>query len=76
MLDSAWSVAVNRIRDHGRRAGLRGSLRGHWAPTRGLDDIMVLTMRGREVARLVDFDRDGLVDDVMLRNFRRAYASW
>ena len=74
--DLIGTRAVNRIRAHGRAAGLRGGLRGHWLDTRRFDDILVLTMGGREVARLVDYDRDGFVDDVLLRDFYRAYRTW
>ncbi len=50
---------------------MRGPVRGHWARGRWAGTVLVLTMRGGEVARLVDYDRDGLVDDLLLRNFRR-----
>ncbi len=62
---------LDGIADHGRRAGMRGPVRGHWARGRWAGTVLVLTMRGGEVARLVDYDRDGLVDDLLLRNFRR-----
>ena len=57
---------VNRVRDAGRRAGLRGSLRGYWQNTRGRGAILVITMDRVDVAELVDFDRDGFVDEVFL----------
>ena len=68
--------AVDQIRAHGRAMGLRGSLRGHWQLGRRFDDVLVLTMSGREVAQLVDYDRDGFVDDVLLREFARGYRTW
>lgn len=68
-------ATVRRVRDHGRRAGLRGSLRGHWLRRGRASSILVLTMRDQEVARLVDYDRDGLIDDFLLRNFRHS-RSW
>ncbi len=65
------AATVRRVRDVGRRAGLRGSLRGRWAENRRSGAVLTLSMRGQEVARFLDYDRDGLVDEVRLRNFRR-----
>lgn len=65
---------LERIRASGRHAGLRGSLRGHWEvePRRG--DVLVVTMEGFDVAELVDFNRDGFVDEVFLIDRREAYG--
>jgi hypothetical protein len=57
---------VNRIRDHGRRMGLRGALHGEWVNGGRRGRVMVVHMDRVEVAELVDFDRDGVVDDVFL----------
>lgn len=62
--------AVARIRDHGRRAGLRGPVRGTWHESLRYGAILTLEMQGREVAELLDFDRDGWVDQVLLRDPR------
>lgn len=59
---------VHRIRDHGRRAGLRGALRGEWV-NEGRDRVLVVRMDRVDIAELVDFDRDGLVDDIFLARF-------
>lgn len=61
---------VRRVRDHGRGAGLHGRVSGHWVE-RYRGDILVLTMEGMEVARLIDRDLDGRVDVFLLRNFER-----
>ncbi|MGY8778563.1 MAG: hypothetical protein ACKVIN_10615 [Longimicrobiales bacterium] len=70
---------VDRVRDSGRRAGLRGSLRGHWVEQRGQGRVLVVTMDRIDVAEFVDFDRDGFVDDVFLvqaRGNRRVGYGW
>lgn len=67
--------AVRDIRDAGHSMGLRGSLRGHWVQARGVGAVLVVTMGGTDVAELVDYDRDGFVDDFFLvgpRAWRRA----
>ena len=66
--DMLGAATFHRIRERGRRAGLRGALRGHWLESRRLGAVLTLTMGGREVAELHDFDRDGLVDEVWLRD--------
>ena len=65
-------ATVSRLRTVGRRTGLRGSLRGHWyvGPRRGA--VLVVSMGGRDVAHLADYNRDGLVDDIFLRDRLRA----
>lgn len=63
--------AVRRLSDHGRDLGLRGPLRGHWMSTPRTGSVLTVTVRGQDVAELYDFDRDGLVDDVLLRDVRR-----
>jgi hypothetical protein len=55
---------VERIRDAGRSAGFRGAMRGHWVVQRGFGDLLVVTMGGSDVAELVDFNRDGIVDEM------------
>lgn len=62
---------LREVRDHGRRAGLSGPVRGRWTEGRRGGSVLVLTMRDQEVARLVDRNLDGHVDVVLLRNFRR-----
>ena len=57
---------VDRVRNAGRRAGLHGSLRGYWEGDRYGGAILVITMGRVEVAEFVDFDRDGLVDEIFL----------
>lgn len=68
-------ATVRRVRNHGRRVGLEGAVRGHWLQRRRAAPTLVLTMRNQEIARLVDYDRDGLVDEFLLRNFRSS-AGW
>lgn len=69
--DMLGARTVRRVRDLGRRAGLRGSLHGHWVENRRLGAVLTLSIGDREVAQFLDFDRDGSVDEVLLRNFRR-----
>ena len=57
---------VHLIRDEGRRAGLRGALRGQWVSSGGYERTLVVTMEGVDVAEIVDFDRDGVVDEVFI----------
>ena len=63
--------AVNRIRQAGRRAGLRGQLRGHWVGSRGFGRVLLVRMGGVEIAELVDFDRDGFIDDIYVMRYGR-----
>jgi hypothetical protein len=58
--------SVDMVRDSGRRTGLRGSLRGHWIDQGGRGRLLVVTMDRVDVAEFVDYDGDGLVDDVFL----------
>jgi hypothetical protein len=70
---------VDMVRDSGRRAGLRGSLRGHWVEQRGQGRMLVVTMDRVDVAEFMDFDRDGFVDDIFLvqaRGNRRVGYGW
>ncbi len=67
---------MRRVREHGRRAGLDGRVHGHWSRSTRGGSALVLTMRGLEVARLLDYDRDGLVDDFLLRSFRWEHRAW
>ena len=67
-------ATLRRVRDHGRRAGLNGSVRGHWVGSRRAGSTLVLTMTADMPYEAAVF---GLVDDFLLRNFRRArYQSW
>ncbi len=64
---------VRLIRDAGHDAGLRGALRGHWVPGRGFGRVLVVTMGGGDVAEVLDYDRDGYVDEIWVvgrRGFR------
>lgn len=62
---------LDRVRDVGRKSGLRGSLRGRWHQAGRSGDVLVVTMGGREVAEFVDYNRDGFVDEVLVpRNVR------
>ncbi|NNL30431.1 MAG: hypothetical protein HKO77_05380 [Gemmatimonadetes bacterium] len=54
---------VRRIRDSGRRAGLRGAVRGHWVDGRRHGLVLVVTMERVDVAEFIDYDRDGWIDD-------------
>jgi predicted amidohydrolase len=58
--------AVHRVRDEGRRAGLRGALRGLWFDAGRDGRVLVVRMEGVDVAEFVDFDRDGIVDEIFL----------
>lgn len=57
---------VTRIRKEGRSAGLRGALSGEWIRASRAGRVLVVTMDRVDVAELVDFDFDGIVDDVYL----------
>jgi len=57
---------VDRVRDVGRRAGLRGSLRGYWRSDRYGGATLLITMGRVEVAEFVDVDRNGVVDEIYL----------
>lgn len=70
---------VNRIRDIGKDAGLRGSLRGHWIHERGVGRILVVTMDRVDIAEFGDFDGDGYIDESLLiarGQFRRGARGW
>lgn len=70
---------VDLVRDAGRRAGLRGSLRGHWVHERGRRSTLVVTMNRVDIAEFVDFDGDGYVDDLFLvgpAGDRRVTRGW
>ena len=69
--DMLGTATVRRLRDVGRRAGLRGPVRGRWTESRRSGAVLTLTMNRHEVARFLDYDRDGLVDEVLLHNVRR-----
>lgn len=57
---------VTRIRDVGRRQGLRGAPRGHWVDSRWQGLVLVVTMDRVDVAEFIDYDRDGLFEDSFL----------
>ena len=46
-------------------------MRGKWVESRRSGASLTLTMNRQEVVRFLDYDRDGLADEVLLRNFRR-----
>jgi hypothetical protein len=62
------AATFHRIHERGRRAGLRGPLRGHWREGPRLGAVLTLTMGGQQIAQLHDFDRDGLADEVWFRD--------
>jgi hypothetical protein len=62
---------VDRVKDAGRHAGLRGGLRGHWVNAHEDGLILVVTMDRVDVAEFVDFDRDGFIDDAFVIDGRR-----
>lgn len=77
--DVLGNRAVRLVKDAGRRAGLRGSLRGRWLHEYGRRSTLVVTMDRVEIAEFVDFDGDGFVDDLFLigpAGHRRAYRGW
>jgi len=66
---------VERIQDAGRSVGFRGPMRGHWVAQRRGGDLLVVTMGQSDVAELVDFNRDGIVDEMHVvgtRGYRQA----
>ena len=70
---------VNRMKDIGKDAGLRGSLRGRWIHERGIGRILVLTMDRVDIAEFADFDGDGFIDESLLIDrgrFRRGQRGW
>ena len=70
----------DRVRDVGRRSGLRGSLQGRWHQARRSGDVLIVTMGGWEVAEFLDYNRDGFVDGVLVprdvRGRRVASGLW
>ena len=68
--DMLGDRTVERVRDRGRRFGLRGPVRGDWHESLRFGAVLTLRVDGREVAELLDFDRDGIVDQVLLRDLR------
>lgn len=62
------AATFHRMHERGRRAGLRGPLRGHWREGPRLGAVLTLTMGGQALAQLHDFDRDGLADEVWFRD--------
>ncbi len=54
---------VRQVRQAGRRAGLRGPVRGHWVDARRHGLVLVVTMERVDVAEFIDYDRDGWIDD-------------
>lgn len=70
---------VHMVRDEGRRAGLRGALRGHWIEGGAHGRVLVVTMDRVDVAEFVDIDRDGLIDEVFIvrpGRDRRVVGRW
>jgi len=63
---------VQRLRDAGRNAGLRGPLAGRWEDARGRGSVLIVMMGGIELAEFIDFDRDGFVDDVFVARGHRS----
>jgi hypothetical protein len=57
---------VDRVRNEGRRLGLRGALRGRWHQAFRFGDVLVVTMGGVEVAEFADYDGDGFIDEVLV----------
>lgn len=68
--DMLGDRTVERVRDRGRRFGLRGPVRGDWHESLRFGAVLTLSMEGREIAELLDFDRDGIVDQVLLLDLR------
>ena len=64
--DVLGNRTVRRLEDAGRAMGLRGALRGHWVSGYGRGHILVISMDRVDIAEVIDFDRDGFVDDVFL----------
>ncbi len=59
--------ALDRIKRHGNRIGLRGNLRGWWEPAYGYGSRMEIQMDGVVVARIQDTDGDSWADAILLR---------
>lgn len=77
--DVLGNRAVRVVKDAGRRAGLRGSVRGHWVHEYGRRSTLVVTMDRVDIAEFVDFDGDGYVDDLFLigpAGNRRVARGW
>jgi hypothetical protein len=62
LLGNTW---VNRLESHGRRYG-SGPLNGYWLP-RASGNVLELHIGSAPYARLIDFNRDGRVDDLLFR---------
>jgi hypothetical protein len=65
LIDVLGDVVVGRLENQSRRHG-RGSLAGTWLQD-GNASVLQLSVGGVPFARLVDSNRDGRVDDVLLR---------
>jgi hypothetical protein len=64
--DILGAVLVNRMESYGRQYG-SGPMTGRWIPdNRG--NVLQLSIGGVPIARLVDSDGDGRLNDVLLRN--------
>lgn len=63
-------TTVRRLRDRGHRFGLRGPLRGVWHESWRYGSVLTVFMDGRELAELVDWNSDGWVDQVLMRDVR------
>jgi hypothetical protein len=62
--DILGSVVLGRFESFGRRYG-SGSMNGYWLPETGAN-ILQLNIGSIPFARLIDFNRDGRVDDVFV----------
>jgi hypothetical protein len=65
--DILGSVLLGRFESHARQAGYGGSTSGRWLMD-GSSHVLQLYVGSMPVARIVDFNRDGRVDSVQLRN--------
>ncbi|HSJ08468.1 MAG TPA: hypothetical protein VK928_01105 [Longimicrobiales bacterium] len=65
--DILGSVLLGRFESHARQAGYGGSTSGRWLMD-GSSHVLQLFVGNIPVARIVDFNRDGRVDTVQLRN--------
>jgi hypothetical protein len=55
--------SVIRVRQAGRRVGLRGSLQGHWVVAGSRTNVLVVSIDRFDVAEFVDYEGDGFFDD-------------
>ena len=66
---------LRRLKRIARQSGTRGPLTATWTASRRYGDRLMVRSRGRRIAEIHDFNRDGYVDEVLVRR-PRARVRW